>query len=535
MSKFDDLLIEIGLDTKNLKKGIKEVNSIFSDMSKSLNSTLNIDKNVVSKSAKNLTPLEKKIKELSNKKVMLDTKQLKSSIKESIALLKESGMEVKSFQNKLNAIRKPESLSKLKEDLDFKVVKMGIQSSIDKVKALGQETSELQKKFNSAKDINAFKSIEKEVNSTLKSLQKFQDETNKEMIKDVKASEKAKTKIYKDEAQKRILEAKKEASEIKNTLSKRMDSSRRGSLSGKSASDSARAFEAAFKAEKQNAEKLHRIKTEKDRERFITRQRHRAKLHRQKLADEQKELTASRKALQERLKAFKTNKSTQEKLKNDLDAKQKSIDSSREKRIKRMISLEEQLRASRSFRSMGMKDQEAALKRFEKIRSKFVETGNMSGFKTLTADMRDFKREMKGLSTIQNGLTDSTRNMIRSYASLFALFEGTSAINRVGQDFEAMRASMLTASDSQADAAKKLDFVRQQARRLGIDLVAASKAYLQLNIAANNVITQAQTDELFIASMEAATAFGMSLDDTKGTFRAFIQMKNLYCRAPTSK
>ena len=190
-----------------------------------------------------------------------------------------------------------------------------------------------------------------------------------------------------------------------------------------------------------------------------------------------------------------------------------------------MSSLEEQLRASRSFRSMGMKDQEAALKRFEKIRSKFVETGNMSGFKPLTADMRDFNREMKGLSTIQNGLTDSTRNMNRSYASFFAVFEGTRAINRVGQDFEAMRASMLTASEGQEDAAKKLDFVRKQAKRLGVDLVAASKAYLQLNIAANNVITQAQTDELFIASMEAATAFGMSLDDTKGTFRAFIQIK----------
>ena len=401
MSKFDDLLIEIGLDTKNLKKGAKEVTSIFSDMSKSLSSALNIDKNVVSKSAKNLTPLEKKIKELSNKKVMLDTKQLKSSIKESIALLKESGMEVKSFQNKLNAIRKPESLAKLKEDLDFKVVRMGIQSSIDKIKGLGQETSELQKKLDSVKDVRAFKSIEKEANSTLKSLQKFQDEANKEMIRDLKATQK---------------------------------------------------------------------------------------------------------------------------LKDDLASKQKKIDDAREKRIKRMISLEEQLRASRSFRSMGMKDQEAALKRFEKIRSKFVETGNMSGFKTLTADMRDFKREMKGLSTIQNGLTDSTRNMIRSYASLFAVFEGTSAINRVGQDFEAMRASMLTASEGQEDAAKKLDFVRKQAKRLGVDLVAASKAYLQLNIAANNVITQAQTDELFIASMEAATAFGMSLDDTKGTFRAFIQM-----------
>lgn len=455
MSKFDDLLIEIGLDTKNLKKGVKEVTSIFSDMSKSLNNALDIDKNVVSKSAKNLTPLEKKIKELSNKKVMLDTKQLKSSIKESIALLKESGMEVKSFQNKLNAIRKPESLAKLKEDLDFKVVKMGIQSSIDKIKGLGQETSELQKKLDSVKDVRAFKSIEKEANSTLKSLQKFQDETNKEMIRDVKSAQKAKTKVYKDEAQKRILAAKREASEIKNTLSKRMDSNIRGGLSGKSASDSARAFEAKFKA--------------------------------------------------------------QEKIKKDFDAKQ-------EKRIKRMISLEEQLRASRSFRSMGMKDQEAALKRFEKIRSKFVETGNMSGFKTLTADMRDFKREMKGLSTIQNGLTDSTRNMIRSYASLFALFEGTSAINRVGQDFEAMRASMLTASEGQEDASQKLEFVRKQAKRLGVDLVAASKAYLQLNIAANKVITQAQTDELFIASMEAATAFGMSLDDTKGTFRAFIQM-----------
>lgn len=154
----------------------------------------------------------------------------------------------------------------------------------------------------------------------------------------------------------------------------------------------------------------------------------------------------------------------------------------------------------------------------------FKLTGDKEVFQRLNKDLVSFKRNMIGLQTVQGGLTDSTRNMVRAYASLFALVEGTTAIVRIGMDFESVRASMLAASDTQDDATKKLKFVREEARRLGVDLVAASKAYMQLSIAGKDLIDNTTIDKLFVTTMEAATAFGMSLDDTKGTFRAFIQM-----------
>ena len=46
------------------------------------------------------------------------------------------------------------------------------------------------------------------------------------------------------------------------------------------------------------------------------------------------------------------------------------------------------------------------------------------------------KRSLRSLAVVQNGLNDSTPIMVRSYVSLFALFEGTTAIKRVGKRSE---------------------------------------------------------------------------------------------------
>lgn len=137
---------------------------------------------------------------------------------------------------------------------------------------------------------------------------------------------------------------------------------------------------------------------------------------------------------------------------------------------------------------------------------------------------RDMTRSMNGLAFAQNGLRDSTRNMIRSYVSLFALFEGTRAIKNVGMDLQSLDAAMLAASKNQVDAGNKMKFVKEQAFKLGTDLKTAAKAYMQLSIASKGILSQKETDALFVATLESATALGMSLDDTQGTFRSFVQM-----------
>ena len=187
-------------------------------------------------------------------------------------------------------------------------------------------------------------------------------------------------------------------------------------------------------------------------------------------------------------------------------------------------------RRSLNYQNVLKQNEQAALDFDKRFRKAFSE-GNKQKIVEITSDLRDYstairraKREVLGLTTAQNGLRDSTRNMIRSYVSLFAVFTGVTSINKIGQDFETLNASMLIASGNAKQAEKDLQFVRKTARDLGIDLLTAAKSYQQIVIAGKDQITLKQSRDLFLAIAESSVALGMSMDDTKGTARAFVQM-----------
>lgn len=152
-------------------------------------------------------------------------------------------------------------------------------------------------------------------------------------------------------------------------------------------------------------------------------------------------------------------------------------------------------------------------------------------FKNLRASVSDATtqlnrngRAMLGLQTIQYGLRDSTRHLIRSYASLYAVFMGTSAINSVGQDFQAMRAGMLAVSEDSAAVQENLSFISGEAKRLGLDLVQTSKAFVKLQAAAEGRAPDDKIKDAFTGIVEAGTVFQLSMDDTVGSIRAIQQM-----------
>ena len=215
-------------------------------------------------------------------------------------------------------------------------------------------------------------------------------------------------------------------------------------------------------------------------------------------------------------------------------AKMRQFYKEEEALAKRNARLKERLqeKANAVLRTQFARDmQEKAPARHAQYQQKLkqqINMGSAEGIKEVAAQMRTSTREMKrslrSLAVVQNGLNDSTRNMVRSYVSLFALFEGTTAIKRVGMDFQSMRASMLAASSSQENAAEKLKFVEENAYRLGVNLREATRAYMQLSIAGKDVLSENQIKDLFVSTLEVSTALGMSIDDTKGTFRSFVQM-----------
>lgn len=348
------------------------------------------------------------------------------------------------------------------------------QKFIKELKDLGQEVGSYQKKLKTLKTPEQFKEFRSELKQYKKDYFEFQDAVSDKQLK-----------TFKDNLQR------------EEDLKKKL-----------------------IEKEKSKQKAIQKIKDD-ERKTIYDRNKRKGEAIRDERQARLKASQDAQKALQNRLKDFK--KAKQKEL-NQHKATNKEKLSDTERYLKRARRLEEQLRFSANFRRLPDQEKNRFEGQIKSARKLMVTEGSDYGFRKLSSDVREFRRSLIGLHTVQMGLTDSARNMLRAYASVFALVESTAAINRVGQDFESMRASMLAASTSAEDSQQKLAFVKNEARRLGIDLVAASKAYMQLSIAGKDALKQNQLDDLFVSSMEAATAFGMSLDDTKGTFRAFIQI-----------
>lgn len=277
-------------------------------------------------------------------------------------------------------------------------------------------------------------------------------------------------------------------------------------LSNKSAQSSASVFEKSFKEEVKQSEKL----SEMERKRWVDKQKRRAANRRQREDDRRKEEDSYRQSLNKRLQAFKASKQKERKFSEAMDKQADMI------------------RRTAGFKLAGRMGESG---KYDKEIQRLVDKKDLEGLRKLRYEMTDvrenmtrYRKSLRKTNIAQKGLTDSTRNMIRSYASLYAIFEGTTAIKRVGMDFQSMRASMLAASTDQEDAARKLKFVEENAYRLGVNLREATRAYMQLSIAGKDVLSDNQIKELFVSTLEVSTALGMSIDDTKGTFRSFVQI-----------
>ena len=173
-----------------------------------------------------------------------------------------------------------------------------------------------------------------------------------------------------------------------------------------------------------------------------------------------------------------------------------------------------------------MSPREAAM--YSKKMNEAISKGNVEALKDVAAEVRrssrSIQRSMREMTFVQQGLHDSTKNMIRSYISLFALFEGTRAIKNVGMQFEGMRAGMLIAAKDSDDVMTKLRFVDKEATRLGLNLVETSKSFVKISAAAKGRMAESDIQEIFLGIAEAGTVMQLSMDDVNGTLRAVQQM-----------
>lgn len=143
----------------------------------------------------------------------------------------------------------------------------------------------------------------------------------------------------------------------------------------------------------------------------------------------------------------------------------------------------------------------------------------------LLRTQRMLTQELQRQSFVANGLRDSMRNLARSYVSVFAVIGGGAAAGGIGQSLVQARTTLLAAYGNATEAGEAFEFVKEQAKALGIDLIVATKGFSRISIAAKNMgLSVAEAQTIFKSAAEASTAFGLSTDDTQGVMRAFDQI-----------
>nr|DAO34753.1 MAG TPA: tail tape measure [Caudoviricetes sp.] len=98
------------------------------------------------------------------------------------------------------------------------------------------------------------------------------------------------------------------------------------------------------------------------------------------------------------------------------------------------------------------------------------------------------------------------RSQLLSAGAAYGVFASGASVLRQGQFFEGMDATMTMVSDSSEEAAKRIQFLKDQAYRLGLDLKIASQGYVQMSVNSDGILNKAQNDELFKGFSEYATA-----------------------------
>lgn len=145
--------------------------------------------------------------------------------------------------------------------------------------------------------------------------------------------------------------------------------------------------------------------------------------------------------------------------------------------------------------------------------------------KRVNASISEQARKMSAAQFATKGLSDSVKNLGRSYVSVFAIMAAGGATISLGQNLIAAKATLIAASGSATQSAADFEFLQQTSARLGTSLTEAARGYTKVGAAAKSAgLGTAEARNMFLAAQEVSTAFQLSADDTSGVQRAFSQI-----------
>lgn len=142
----------------------------------------------------------------------------------------------------------------------------------------------------------------------------------------------------------------------------------------------------------------------------------------------------------------------------------------------------------------------------------------------LTQEYRKQVRINKQQNFLQRRMAASSREFAGNMVSAFAAAGAGVFITQTGQQFQALENTMLAVSEGSEQAGERINFVREQANRLGVSFTQVGQDYAKLLAGAQGQISESDTQELLKGILETSTVLGLSADDTNGSLRAVSQM-----------
>jgi hypothetical protein len=160
-----------------------------------------------------------------------------------------------------------------------------------------------------------------------------------------------------------------------------------------------------------------------------------------------------------------------------------------------------------------------------------IASGNIDQLRTVTKELSRMNHELEkqrrhsmGAAAAMSSLQDSTRNMVREYASLYALFAGTTYFKEQIKALDSMNASVLAVSDNSEQAAATVGYLKDVIVQNGLSLKDTTKDFVKLRAAMQDKYSLDQTKQAFESLTKSGIILQLSQDDMAGTVKAVAQM-----------
>jgi hypothetical protein len=160
-----------------------------------------------------------------------------------------------------------------------------------------------------------------------------------------------------------------------------------------------------------------------------------------------------------------------------------------------------------------------------------IASGNIDQLRTVTKELSRMNHELEkqrrhsiGAAAAMSSLQDSTRNMVREYASLYALFAGTTYFKEQIKALDSMNASILAVSDNSEQAAGTIEYLKGVIVQNGLSLKDTTKDFVKLRAAMQGKYSLDETKMAFESLTKSGVILQLSQDDMAGTVKAVSQM-----------